>query len=272
MSPGFKMSSEPIIAHIDIGEAHRPRARRLADAIASDGHFIRGKVANLSHDIRFQWRDRTINVELKDFSSDGQSDYVASVINSDGRLYHQVLLAREYADPFIIVVLGGDADVASAIARSVAAMGFRSQEAEDRIIEYTHMLEIFEANCVGCNIPVWRFQENPFGRLLQRVRKIMQGGDFFSFRPRPADIEQELAALSLLIGNGIGRARSEAILERFHLTLQPKKPDTYLCDCPGIGPKMAAVIQEALGLPGEMMACPKPPKASRARRRKEQNP
>lgn len=140
MSPGFKMSSEPIIAHIDIGEAHRPRARRLADAIASDGHFIRGKVANLSHDIRFQWRDRTINVELKDFSSDEQSDYVASVINSDGRLYHQVLLAREYADPFII------------------------------------------------------------------------------------------------------------------------------------GPKMAAVIQEALGLPGEMMACPKPPKASRARRRKEQNP
>ncbi len=97
MSPGFKISSEPIIAHIDIVKAHRPRARRLADAIASDGHFMRGKVANLSHDIRFQWRDRTINVELKDFSSDGQSDYVASAINSDGRLYHQALLARPKA-------------------------------------------------------------------------------------------------------------------------------------------------------------------------------
>lgn len=65
-----------ILASIDIGEAHRPRAARLAKAIASDEHFVLGKVANLSHDIRFQWMDRIINVELKDFSLDGQSDYV----------------------------------------------------------------------------------------------------------------------------------------------------------------------------------------------------
>lgn len=251
-----------IIVSLDIDEARRPRARRLADAIAFDGHFIRGKVANLSHDIRFQWMDRTINVELKDFSFDGQSDYVASVINnSEGRLYQQVLLARELEDPFIIVVLGEDSDVASAIARSVAAMGFRSQEAEDRIIEYTHMLEIFEANCLGCNIQVWRMKDNPFGRLLQRVRKIMQGGDFFSFRPRPAEGERESAALSMIIGNGMGRARSRAILERFHLTLQPRGQETCLCDCPGIGPRMATVIQEALGLPDEMMARPRSTKA-----------
>lgn len=265
------MSSEPIIASIDLDEAHRPRARRLADAIATDGHFIRGKVANLSHDMRFQWRDRIINVELKDFSSDGQSDYVASIINHEGRLYNQVLLAGELGDPFIIAVLGGDAEVASAIARSVAAMGFRGQEAEDKIMEYTHMLEIFEANCIGGNIPVWRMRDNPFGRLLQRVRRMIQGGDFFSFRPHPAKGERESAALSLLIGNGMGRARSEAILERFHLTLQPKRQDTYLCDCPGIGPKMASVIQKALGLPDEMIARPKP-QESRVRRKRELDP
>jgi len=265
------MSSEPIIVSIDIDEAHRPRARRLAGAISSDGHFIWGKVANLSHDIRFQWKDRIINVEVKDFSSDGQSDYVASIINHEGRLYNQVLLARELGDPFIIAVLGGDAEVASAIARSVAAMGFRCQEAEEKIMEYTHMLEIFEANCIGSNIPVWRMRDNPFGRMLQRVRKILQGGDFFSFRPHPPEGERESVALSLLIGNGMGRARSEVILERFHLTLQPRRPDTCLFDCPGIGPKTASIIQKALGLPDEMIARPKPPK-SRLHRNRELDP
>jgi hypothetical protein len=71
-----------ILVSIDGDEAHRPRARRLAKAIASDGHFLIGKVENLTHDIRFWWMEHTLNVELKDFSSDGQSDYVNSIINS----------------------------------------------------------------------------------------------------------------------------------------------------------------------------------------------
>ncbi len=107
--------TSPILVSIDADEAHRPRARRLTKAIKSDGHFLLGKVENLSHDIRFQWMGRTLNVELKDFSSDGQSDYVNSIINSEGRLYQQVLTAREIEDPFIIAVLGGDTEVASAI-------------------------------------------------------------------------------------------------------------------------------------------------------------
>ena len=255
----------PIIVSIDIDEAHRPRAARLAKAIAADGHFVLGKVANLSHDVRFQWMDRIINVELKDFSFDGQSDYVASIINSRGRLYQQVLKAREIGDPFVIAVLGGDDEVASAIALSVAAIGFRGHEGEDKIIEYAHMLEIFEANCEGSNIRVWRMKEKPFWRLLQRVRRVLQGGNFSDFRPHPADGERASAALSLLIGKGMGRARSEAILEKFSLTLKPKTSDTYLCDCPGIGPKMASIIQEALGLPDGIAARPKSPNISRKR-------
>lgn len=256
--------TSPIIVSLDIDEAHRPRAGRLTKAIADDGHFLLGKVANLSHDIRFQWMDRTINVELKDFSFDGQSNYVASIINSEGRLFTQVLEAREIGDPFIITVLGGDDEVASAIARSVAAMGFRGQEAEAKINKYARMLEIFEANCEGCNIRIWRMKENPFGRLLQRVNRILAGEDFSAFRPHPANGERESAALSLLIGNGMGRARSEAILGKFNLTLEPKRPDTYLSDCPGIGPKIASMVQEALGLPDGLAARPKSPAVSKA--------
>jgi hypothetical protein len=256
-----------ILATIDADEAHRPRAGRLAKAIVSDGHFLIGKVENLSHDLRFQWMGHTLNVELKDFSSYGQSDYVNSIINSEGRLYHQVLTARETEDPLVIVVLGGDTEVASAIALNVFSRGFLGAEAEDKIIEYTHMVEVFEANCEGCNIRVWRMLDNPYGRLLQRVRKILQGGNFSGFRPRPAESERKSTALSLLIGNGMGPARSEGILEKFNLTLQPKRPDTRLCDCKGIGPKLASVIQEALELPDGVAARPKSPKAMREQER-----
>lgn len=257
--------TSPILATIDADEAHRSRAGRLAKAIKSDGHFLLGKVENLSHDIRFHWMGHTLNVELKDFSSDGQSDYVNSIINSEGRLYHQVLTARETEDPLVIVVLGGDTEVASAIELSIFSRGFHGAEAEDKIVEYTHIVEVFEANCEGCNIRVWRMLDNPFGRMLQRVRKILQGGDFSGFRPHPAEGERKSAALSMLIGNGVGPARSEAILEKFNLTLQPKRPDACLCDCKGIGPKLASAIQEALELPDEVVAQPTESKAERAR-------
>ncbi len=216
-----------------------------------------GKVESLSHDIRFRWRGRTLNVELKDFSSEGQSDYVNSIINSEGRLYNQVLTARETKDPFVIVVLGEDTEVASAIARNVFSRGFRGLDAEDKIIEYTHMVEVFEANCAGCNIRVWQMLDNPFGRMLQRVKKILQGGDFSAFRPRSAGGERKSAALSMLIGNGMGPTGSKAVLEKFNLILHPKRPDVYLCDCKGIGPKIASTIQEALGLPDGVAARPK---------------
>jgi hypothetical protein len=228
----------PILASIDTNEAHRYRAERFRKALRVDGHFLLGKVKNLSHDMRFQWEGQTLNIELKDFTGDYQSDYVASIINQEGRLYQQVLTGRELQDPLIIVVLGGDTEIASAIAETVFSRGFQGQAAKDKIIEYTQMVEDFEANCEGCNIRVWRLKENPYGRMLLRVRKILEGGDLSCFRPSPADGERKFVGLSLLIGNGIGPARSQSILEKFNLTLEPKKPDTYLNDCDGIGPKL----------------------------------
>ncbi len=255
-----------ILVSIDTNEAHRPRAMHIKKSIETDKHFLLWKVENLSHDMRFQWMDRAINVELKDFTGDHQRDYVASIINSEGRLYQQVLIGRELQDPLIIIVLGGDADVASAIAKTVSSRGFRGLEAADKIIEYTDMVERFEANCEGCNIRIWRLKENPYGRMLLRVRKILKGGNLLGFRPNPAEGERKLAGLSLLIGNGIGPARSRSLLEKFNLSLEPKKPDTYLSDCKGIGPKLASAIQEALDLPHEVAIRPKVRKAKQKRR------
>ncbi len=219
----------------------------------------------MSHDIRFQQDGQTLNVELKDFTGDYQSDYVASIINQEGRLYQQVLTGREVQDPLIIIVLGGDTEVASAIAKTVFSRGFQGQEAEDKIIEYTSMVDDFEANCEGCNVRVWRLNENPYGRMLLRIRKILEGGNLSCFRPTPADDERKFVGLSMLIGNGIGPARSQSLLEKFNLTLEPKKPDTYLDDCKGIGPKLASVIQKSLNLPLEITTRPKVRKAGRGR-------
>ena len=253
----------PILASIDINEAHRHRAGRIKKAIASDEHFLLGKVENLSHDMRFQLSGQTLNVELKDFTGDCQSDYVASIINSQGRLYQQVLTGREHQDPLIIIVLGADAEVSSAIAKTVYSRGFLGQKAEDKIIEHNHMVEHFEGNCEGCNVRVWRLKENPYARMLLRVRKILVGGDLSCFRPSTAEGERKAVGLSLLIGNGIGPARSEGILEKFSLTLKAKNPDIYLSDCKGIGPKLAFVIQESFDLPPEMAIRPKARKAGR---------
>lgn len=254
-----------ILASLDTNEAHRPRASRFRKALQVDGHFHLGKVENLSHDIRFQQDGQTLNVELKDFTGDYQSDYVASIINQEGHLYQQVLTGREVQDPLIIIVLGGDTEVASAIAKTVFSRGFQGQEAEDKIIEYTSMVDDFEANCEGCNVRVWRLNENPYGRMLLRIRKILEGGNLSCFRPTPADDERKFVGLSMLIGNGIGPARSQSLLEKFNLTLEPKKPDTYLDDCKGIGPKLASVIQKSLNLPLEITTRPKVRKAGRGR-------
>jgi hypothetical protein len=130
------------------------------------------------------------------------------------------------------------------------------------------MVEDFEANCEGCNIRVWRLQENPYGRMLLRVRKVLDGGNLSCFRPSPAEGERKFVGLSLLIGNGIGPARSQNILEKFNLTLKPKKPDTYLTDCNGIGLKLASVVQESLDLPLEITTRPKAKSRARAAAKK----
>jgi hypothetical protein len=156
-----------------------------------------------------------------------------------------------------IIVLGGDAEIVQAITNIVLNRGLRGQEAEDKITEYISMVEDFEANCIGMNIQIWRLKIDPWRRMLQSVQKILQGGDLNVFRPKPAVGERQAVGLSILCGKGLGPARAGKILEKFNISLVPKKPDTYLDDCPGIGPKLATVVRSALFVPPGCVNRPK---------------
>jgi len=75
------------------------------------------------------------------------------------------------------------------------------------------------------------------------------------YRPRPVEGEREVAALSMLLGNGIGPAKAAAVLEKFSLMLESKneidrdgmlKFAYELTDCDGIGPKLAERIRKRI--------------------------
>jgi len=111
------------------------------------------------------------------------------------------------------------------------------------------MVEDFEANCIGMNIQIWRLKIDPWRRMLRCVQKILQGGDLTVFRPKPSVNERQAVGLSILCGKGLGPARASRILEKFDISLVPKEPGAYLDDCPGIGPKLATLVQDALFVP-----------------------
>jgi hypothetical protein len=255
----------PIKVSLDTNEAHRARAKKIKAAILRDDHFFLNSPKKCPFDLCFHWEGKTINVELKDFTGAGepQSDYVASIINQSGHLYQQILAGRELQDPLIIVVLGEDAEIVQAITNIVINRGIRGQEAEDKITEYISMVEDFEANCIGMNIQIWRLKIDPWRRMLQSVQKILHGGDLTIFRPKPAISERQAVGLSMLCGKGLGPARANSILEKFEVSLIPKKPGTYLDDCPGIGPKLATVVRDALFVPTD---CVKRPSGKRPQR------
>ncbi len=255
----------PIRVSLDTNEVHRARAKKIKAAILRDDRFFLNAPKKCPFDLCFQWEKNTINIELKDFTGAGesQSDYVSSIVNQSGHLYQQVLAGRELQDPLIIVVLGDDAEIVQAVTNIVLNRGIKGQDAEDKINEYIFMVEDFEANCIGMNIQIWRLKIDPWRRMLQSVQKILQGGDLTVFRPKPSVNERQAVGLSILCGKGLGPARASRILERFDVSLTPKKPNTYLDDCPGIGPKLATLVLDALSLPP---ACVNRPRSRRPQR------
>ena len=253
---------------LDPNEAARPRAKYVREAVADDEHFYSpiGEKASLPFDMRFYFHQecenlqkdvncepcdqgpcefgKTLHIELKDFSEEGNSDYLASILN--GHLWSQVLAAREIGEPLIIAVLGDDRDVNEAI-KTAASRNHRVDA--KKLFQYFQMVDGFEANCIGLGIPVWRLKTDPWKRLLLRVRKILEGGDLAGFAPSPADGERQAVGLSILAGKGIGPAKAKAILEKFSVNLLPKDAGHgYYCpqleDCSGIGPKLAEQIRK----------------------------
>lgn len=231
---------------IDSNESIRPRADLIRKAIAADEHFKEiPAVEPMPFDLEFWAEDNitnAIHVELKDFSEAGNSDYLGSILS--GHLWEQCLAAREIGEPFVIAVLGDDNDVGAAIRK---AAGRKHRMDPKKLMQYYEMVEGFEANCIGVGIPVWRLKTNPYGRILLRVRKLLEGGDLSGFSPKPADEERQTVGLSILAGRGVGPKMAQNILERYNLCLVLR--DGYcgdLVDCEGIGPKRAEQIRKNL--------------------------
>lgn len=267
----------PITVSLSSNEAMRPRSRHIQAAIGADDRFAlepMGGYQEPPFDLRFSLREedpigdglcniseKVFHVELKDFSEDNSSDYLSSILS--GHLYEQILAARERPEPIVVVVLGDDSDVGSAIRKAAShATGGHGVNPE-KLMEYYRMVEGFEANCIALGVHVWRLKTDPWKRLLLRVRKIMEGGDLTGFAPAPADGERQAVGMSILAGKGIGPLKASAILEKFRICLEPRQADTYLNDCAGIGPKLADVVGKAMNVPPERFLRPKVRKSSR---------
>ena len=228
---------------LDPNEAARPRAKYVREAVADDEHFYSpiGEKASLPFDLRFIQEGKTLHIEIKDFSEEGNSDYLSSILS--GHLWEQCLAAQELGEPMIIAVLGDDRDVNEAI-KTAASRNHRVDA--NKLFQYFQMVDGFEANCMGLGIQVWRLKTDPWKRLLLRVRKILEGGDLAGFAPSPAEGERRAVALSILAGDGIGATKAKNILQKFDLCLRPKIAIGCLEDCDGIGPKLASTIRKNL--------------------------
>ena len=291
------MTAPKIFVQLDHNEMGRQRAAKVEKAVLEDERFEMRDPADLPFDLQFLLEQecpqchgvpypdeendegevcgvlcgicqhgiirKTMHVELKDFSEDENSDYLASILS--GHLYEQILAARERQKPVAVVVLGDDNDVGASI-RKAAGRGNQGHRVDpDKLMEYYRMVEGFEANCIALGVQVWRLKTDPYKRMLLRVRKILEGGDLASFMPHPADGERQAVGLSILAGKGIGPAKAGAILEKFRLRLEPKG-EAYLTDCEGIGEALARRIWES----GVVVDCghvirPKEPKNRKAR-------
>jgi hypothetical protein len=256
---------------IDSNEAMRPRADLIRKAISADPHFEEAP-GETRFDLRFRYQEtfrercngienpdvvgfhrsreypigepKVLHVEIKDFGQNNGSDYLSSILS--GHLWGQCQAAREIGEPFVIAVLGDDADISSAI-RKAAGHGQKSKHGSfdlTKFKQYADMVDGFEANAIGCGIRVWHLGYNQYPRLLLRARKILQGGDLSGFSPSPPEDERQKVGLSILAGKGIGPVKAGAILEHFSIWLVPDDVDGYLTDCEGIGPKLAEKIAQ----------------------------
>ena len=224
------------------------RAAGLANALMDDPRFEWQGYEQIPVDLQFRYEDwrgpihlRTFNVELKE-----PADYVASALGPTGHLYQQVLTMREAEWPCMVLVLGSDEYITNAI-KDATKTRYKGQERAYQIGSYNDRLLDFESNCeaLGCHVARWK--ASPWKRLLSMVHKVLTGGNLMSYRPKPANGERELAAASMLFGQGIGPAVLKPVLAEYKLALIPRGAFARQpCDLPGIGKKRAAVIDERI--------------------------
>lgn len=246
--------AEKIIAQIEKDKAQRFEFAGYSSEIPGDIQFVNPEREGLA---ALFGQASTFNVELKDFTGKGDenSDLMGSILN--GHLYQQTLQLRRAGYPCAIVVLGDEKDLENSILNSVCSRGKRGDVATDLMISYQNMVFDFEANCRGQNIGVWWLKKVPFKRLLSNVYHILTEADLSGYAPKPLAGEEQSVGLSILAGDGIGKAKADSILEHFRISMQPRHPDCFLDDCNGIGPKLAQSVATALSMPDAMIHRPK---------------
>ena len=224
------------------GEAREPKLRSAVEKDKQKRFEWSGNSSEIPGDAQFRLEEnenieKVFNLELKDFTGDQHSDFLASLM--EGHLYLQSLKLRRDGAPCAICLLGNETDLDNAIQESVLARGFRGDKASDMMLNYRNMCYDFEAECHGLHIGFWWYKDRPWRRILSSVHKILTGGDLSQYAPDPVKGEEQAVALSILAGNGFGPVKSKSILEKFSIALEPDRHDYYLTDCPGIGEKLA---------------------------------
>jgi hypothetical protein len=134
---------------IDTNERGTIRAEGLAKAASDDARFDLAGYFNLPVDACFSLSlgsgtEQTfyepsgklgLNVELK-----GPEDYVSSVLA--GRLYNQILAMRELQQPGIVVILGCDGEIRSAIEANVSKNSMTGEDKERMITLFISFLPV----------------------------------------------------------------------------------------------------------------------------------
>lgn len=241
---------------IDSNERGTSRAQELERIASDDIRFELAGYCNLPVDVHFSLgldgrKERTfyesssklgLNVELK-----GPEDYVSSILG--GRLYNQILSMRELRQPGIVVILGCDEDVQSVIEANASRNSLTDEDKARKITLFSNLLMDFEANSYALGIPIFRWKDQPYKRLLAYAHKILTGSSLTAHMPKPAEEERQIAALCMLV-KGVGMKKAKAILERCgcigNLSNLCRNEDMALKAIPGIGPTLAVRIMEAL--------------------------
>lgn len=233
------------------------RATGLANAIARDKQKRFAPIefsSDIPGDIQFRDGDMVVNVELKDFTGNGNSDLLASINN--GHLYLQTLKLRAAGHPAEVDILGSEDDMDKAIHHTVKSRGLRGDEYSRTVDTYENLVYDFEANCWGQNIGFRWLKRTPWRRILSSADKTLHGGDLSSHGPKKLAGEELVTGLSIIAGNGIGKSKAASILSKFRLKLDPMEPDTYLDDCDGIGKILAESVGRKLNVPPDKMLRP----------------
>jgi hypothetical protein len=250
------MQGNRIRAFIAAGEG--VRAKKLALAVAEDPRFMPLEInAEIPVDVQFvlseysedypvvggKWIrnavNRIFNCEFKECA-----DYIVSALGRDGHLYLQHLAMSEAGYRSIIVVLGGDNQVAEAIFQILKTQ-YHGDELKYEMESYKKRLFDFEAKCFASGIPVMRWQLDPYQRLLSHAHKVLTGADLMDYRPRPVEGERELCATCCLFKN-IGPSLASTLLADYELMFCPRPGARAVEDLPGFGPKRASVIRSKI--------------------------